>query len=943
MADTFKPYLLSSQKRNFSTDETNCGNVNLNTSLDLEDNLNLYNAEIEANDYLSYSFREEILGKNEESHILYSRNEKPNSPIKTPNDIVKKVADNPCENSIIGSKTSIDIFHKDVDKTSPKIIDKNKKNHSNDKLLKITHREINLDNGVSDISELQKKYDKAIKDFRLLRLTLQENMERNYNRTESTANLTKNVDHYRSQDVLQLQMYRAQPDVVLRQNLNRYSSQENLFKRKSDINLEEKLNSDLFKNDNRISYYQYSNSNIAAQREFQSELRDHSAKMNFERYLKGSFQNLQSEDIGYSGSGSATPREDLLYSSDQLSRTDSMSSRTSSAIASFDSGLPMSYVGQHNSLVVVAIDFGTTFSGYAFSFTRDSNSIHMMRRWEGGDPGVTNQKTPTTLLLKPDGSFHSFGFGARDFYHDLDAMESKRWLYFDKFKMLLHSSQDLRTGIEIKASNGKLYPALKVFTYALKFFKEHVLAELSDQSTAQLCEEDITWVLTVPAIWRQPAKQFMRTAAYEAGIASPAHPDRLLIALEPEAASIFCRKLRIRDCVIEDDLKAKLGNDSFISEEFEEKTEYIVVDCGGGTVDLTVHELDVNQGTLKELHRGTGGPCGATGVDKEFENLLKKIFDPDFIEKFKLKRPAAWIDLMISFEAKKRMARPENETPLNISLPFSFIEYHKKHKKISIETAVKKYKSPDIKWSSQGMLRISAKIMKTLFQPVMGAIIEHIENLLTRPSLKGVKYLFLVGGFAESPLLQNSIREYFVNRVRVIIPNDVGLAILKGAVLFGLDPTVVRVRRSALTYGVGVLNKFDQEKHLQSKKVIKDNVAWCKDIFDRFVRVDESVGIGDCVTRSYAPARSNQKSTVINIFCTESSDVLYTTDNGVQRCGKIRIEMPDIKIEDIRPDKRGKPRELQASMLFGDTEIKVSAVDILSGRAARATIDFLNY
>lgn len=29
--------------------------------------------------------------------------------------------------------------------------------------------------------------------------------------------------------------------------------------------------------------------------------------------------------------------------------------------------------------VVVAIDFGTTSSGYAFSFTQDSEAIHMMR------------------------------------------------------------------------------------------------------------------------------------------------------------------------------------------------------------------------------------------------------------------------------------------------------------------------------------------------------------------------------------------------------------------------------------------------------------------------------------------------------------------------------------------------------------------------------------
>lgn len=95
--------------------------------------------------------------------------------------------------------------------------------------------------------------------------------------------------------------------------------------------------------------------------------------------------------------------------------------------------------------VVVAVDFGTTFSGYAYSFTNDPDSINVMRKWEGGDPGVTNMKTPTILLMSPDGRFHSFGFTARDFYHDLDHNEAKKWLYFDKFKMTLHSSQVSRS------------------------------------------------------------------------------------------------------------------------------------------------------------------------------------------------------------------------------------------------------------------------------------------------------------------------------------------------------------------------------------------------------------------------------------------------------------------------------------------------------------------
>jgi hypothetical protein len=45
-------------------------------------------------------------------------------------------------------------------------------------------------------------------------------------------------------------------------------------------------------------------------------------------------------------------------------------------------GLPHPLQYQH--FVVVAIDIGTTYSGYAFCFTRDPDSnIHMMRKWEG--------------------------------------------------------------------------------------------------------------------------------------------------------------------------------------------------------------------------------------------------------------------------------------------------------------------------------------------------------------------------------------------------------------------------------------------------------------------------------------------------------------------------------------------------------------------------------
>uniref|UniRef100_A0A8C4XU18 Heat shock protein family A (Hsp70) member 12B n=1 Tax=Falco tinnunculus TaxID=100819 RepID=A0A8C4XU18_FALTI len=463
----------------------------------------------------------------------------------------------------------------------------------------------------------------------------------------------------------------------------------------------------------------------------------------------------------------------------------------------------------------------------------------MMRKWEGGDPGVANQKTPTSLLLTPEGIFHSFGYTARDYYHDLDPEEARDWLYFEKFKMKIHSTSDLTMKTELEAVNGKKMQALEVFAHALRFFKQHAVQELKDQCPSLPERDAIRWVITVPP---------------------PPH------------------------C------------------------------C-------------------------PGGPYGAVGVDLAFEKLLCHIFGEDFIATFKAKRPAAWVDLTIAFEARKRAAAPSRASPLNISLPFSFIDFYRKHRGQNVETALKKSNVNFVKWSSQGMLRMSSEAMSELFQPTINQIIKHIDDLLKKPEVQGIKFLFLVGGFAESAMLQHAIQVAFGPTCRVIIPQDVGLTILKGAVLFGLDPTIVRVRRSPLTYGVGVLNKFVEGKHPREKLLVKEGKNWCTDIFEKFVSVDQSVALGEVVQRSYCPARLGQRKTIINIYCCATDDVVYITDPGVRKCGTISLELE--ALGDAGSLAHGR-REIRASMQFGDTEIKVTAMDIRTSKTVRATIDFLS-
>lgn len=92
--------------------------------------------------------------------------------------------------------------------------------------------------------------------------------------------------------------------------------------------------------------------------------------------------------------------------------------------------------------VVAAIDFGTTFSGFAFSFNhRDGNDdIYMNRSW-GSAQGYSTLKTPTCLLLNPEKKFVKFGFEAAEKYAELEDAKERSFYCFDRFKMMLHGSE----------------------------------------------------------------------------------------------------------------------------------------------------------------------------------------------------------------------------------------------------------------------------------------------------------------------------------------------------------------------------------------------------------------------------------------------------------------------------------------------------------------------
>lgn len=119
------------------------------------------------------------------------------------------------------------------------------------------------------------------------------------------------------------------------------------------------------------------------------------------------------------------------------------------------------------------------------------------------------------------------------------------------------------------------------------------------------CEKtNIHYFLTVPAIWDETAKAATRAAAVRAGFLPFKDHSRLTLVAEPEAAAMFSITSGILNLQIHDAV--------------------LVVDCGGGTVDLIAYKVeDKDSFKLTECTAGSGDCCGSTAVNRNFSILLR--------------------------------------------------------------------------------------------------------------------------------------------------------------------------------------------------------------------------------------------------------------------------------------------------------------------------------
>ena len=86
------------------------------------------------------------------------------------------------------------------------------------------------------------------------------------------------------------------------------------------------------------------------------------------------------------------------------------------------------------------------------------------------------------------------------------------------------------------AIDSREMPLMQVISESLRFIAGKAVEKLTEQ-VGKVVKTKIRWVLTVPALWSEEHKHFMREAAKVAGIIEETNSANLLLSLEPSPPS----------------------------------------------------------------------------------------------------------------------------------------------------------------------------------------------------------------------------------------------------------------------------------------------------------------------------------------------------------------------------------------------------------------------
>ncbi|KAF9109487.1 hypothetical protein BGX27_007565 [Mortierella sp. AM989] len=521
--------------------------------------------------------------------------------------------------------------------------------------------------------------------------------------------------------------------------------------------------------------------------------------------------------------------------------------------------------------LLVAIDFGTTFSGVAYAF-KSNGDVLEMTSW----PHQANLygKVPTvSAYTKETDKLHSWGYAAKAAMLTPNARSLD---LLQKFKLFLDN--DLAPYLPPLPRT--INPQAAISDY-LRAMHTHAIDEITKNSAGGVVfdQSHIQYCLTVPAMWTDAAKGVMRQTAIQAGLIQANDPiHRLLLVSEPEAAAMYCE----RKC---DQFNLRHGD------------RFMICDAGGGTVDLIVFQVDYTSGTRKltEVTRGSGASCGSGFLDENFSMLVRqKLHRYDLQAK-------AWAQIMEEFMF---MHKPQfdGDDDSFITMPASVANV------VDVDMRLE-----------DGLLAISAQEMRELvFDPVVNQVLGLIDGQLFQS--QQCSAIFLVGGFGSSPYLHKRVQQEFESRVPLIrYPPRPDLAVVRGAVYHGLTHQPVQARVARRWYGVDTTRPY-KAGDPTDKKYMQDGKYRVRDGFSVFVRPGQTISVDECISKKYITHKYPEPlSSPLYVYNGENQPD-FVDSPGVQKLCDFTIPLPHMP--GAAP---GTPVIFTLRLYFGRTELKAEA------------------
>ena len=574
--------------------------------------------------------------------------------------------------------------------------------------------------------------------------------------------------------------------------------------------------------------------------------------------------------------------------------------------------------------VVVGIDFGSSGSGFSYSFYNENDIIH------GYIYGANvDNKVPTEIIL--DDKYYVLQFGATCKQY-LKEKGLKVGHYFKAIKMHLYNKKSYI----FSTNSGISFPLVIVIQKVLEKLKELCLEELV-KLRKNINESNIKWVVTVPAIWEDFQKGIMMEACVKSGLVNENTDKSLFFALEPEAASLYCSR-----------------NKNINQNYLKEGNYYIICDLGGGTGDIVSHKVGSKQ-TLEEIHVACGGDYGSNQIDKKiFENFIYNIFGYSTFNQLKKKIKElnisedeeivfdSWCELERQIKDFKEGINQEkvnkNENfPLNFSIFQDFYENDNR----GIDELIAKYNKDcfdrnleiRIKSRKKWIVEVPYKLIYNYIKNQAKLICTSIKDILNKSSFD-INTIIFVGGYCSNEIMISLIKKEVDKRITNFLqPSKPCLAIMEGAVLFGINPNIINSRISRYTIGQGTRAVWNEKKHGKLGEKIFDedeNIYRCKNCFDKFIEINQKLALNQEITRTYYMVEPRYCD--LNYYKTYHPNPVFTFETGVEFIGECKI--------DAGRDYPKGEREIKVTMKFGGTFVDVKARHVQSGKEFRTVLKF---